>query len=91
MPDIGICDSVIYGDPAGRESPALVVGVHDPNKDIMHPWLSLVIVDPNPDAVCEVRGVKNLRQTTPIVKVAHKLNAGPGEYWREDTSTPRIK
>lgn len=81
---------VIYGDQKGEEQDALVIAVHQSSRDIMHPWLSLSIVKKDREATCEVKGVK-VRQTEAVLQVPHKDHAGPGHYWREDTSTPRTK
>lgn len=80
MPEV--CEQVIYGDGEGEEHKALIRGVIHHPTNVLRPWLTLVIVDPNPNATCTSKGV-TLRKDLTIHKVPHKAIAGPGEYWRE--------
>ena len=81
MVEVGT-DIVTYVDTEGRERPALVKGVHDDNNDILHPWLTLAVVNLDPNAIDEVKGVKS-RQTVALPMIAHKVNAGPAAHWVE--------
>ena len=79
---VEVRDSVIYGDGKGRETTALVLAVHEDNRDILHPWVTLVYVHWDARRTCTIQGTK-VRQTVNATPVPFKAHAGPGHYWRE--------
>lgn len=81
MPEV-MKDVVNFVDGKGNVRPALVKGVHQSNKDVMHPWLTLCVIKDDPNAMDEVNGTQS-RQHESIAMVPHKINAGPAPHWVE--------